>query len=66
MALATLDELREKLHDRKLTVVAEKTGLHYNTVYRLAKGMSTDPAYSVVKRISEYFEQEGAVNDGCN
>jgi len=59
MAIAALEEIRERLHDRKLTVVAQHTGLHYNTIYRIANGTSKDPAYSVVKRLSEYLDQEG-------
>ena len=59
MAIAALEEIRERLHDRKLTIVAQQTGLHYNTIYRIANGTSKDPAYSVVKRLSEYLDQEG-------
>lgn len=54
-----LDKIRERLTDRKLTVVAKRTGLHYNTVYRIANGSSKDPAYSVIKRLSDYLREEG-------
>lgn len=58
MNIAALEEIRARLHDRKLTVVAAQTGLHYNTVYRIANGTSKDPAYSVIKRLADYLDQE--------
>lgn len=66
MSLRLLEEIRENLHDRKLTVVADCTGLHYNTVYRIANGKSKDPAYSVIKRLSDYLDQEGGSRGGHN
>jgi transcriptional regulator with XRE-family HTH domain len=66
MSIAALEEIRERLHDRKLTVVAQSTGLHYNTVYRIANGSSKDPAYSVIKRLSDYLDQEGGDRGGYN
>ena len=52
------EELREKLKDRVIKVVAEKSGLHYNTVANIANGKSTDPSYASVKILSDYFESD--------
>ena len=51
------EELREKLKDRVIKVVAEKSGLHYNTVANIANGKSPDPSYASIKILSEYFEE---------
>ena len=50
------DECKEKLKDRTLAVVAENTGLHYNTLLRLRDGHAKEPSYKVIKTLSEYFE----------
>jgi hypothetical protein len=38
-----LDEIRQGLQDRRLTVVAQATGLHYNTVRAISTGENTNP-----------------------
>lgn len=53
--MMTLEEVREKLHDRKLTAVADATGLHYQTVYRVAKSIDKSVSYDVVKKLSDYL-----------
>lgn len=57
--MLSLEQIVERLNDRKLTVVAEVTGLHYNTVYRVATGKIADPSYGVVKKLSDYLTIEG-------
>lgn len=54
--MMTLDQIRLALADRKLTVVAEKTGLHYNTLYSLMRGENPDPRLSTIKTLSDYLE----------
>lgn len=53
--MLTLEQVRERLADRKLTVVAEKTGLHYQTVLRVRKGQFKDISYNVIKSLSDYL-----------
>ena len=51
----TLEQVRESLKDRNICAVAERTGLHPNTIYRL---MSPDsrPAWQTVAILSDYLE----------
>jgi hypothetical protein len=54
--MMTLEQIREKLKDRKLMAVSESTGLAYNTVWRVSAGKTTSVSYDVVKRLSDYLE----------
>ena len=54
--MLTPEEIREKLKDRVIKMVAEQTGLHYNTVLNIRNGESADPSHRAVKALSEYFE----------
>lgn len=53
--MLTLEQIQEALKERKLKIVAEKTGLAYDTVRRVAYGHFKEPSYSVVKRLSDYL-----------
>lgn len=59
--MMNLRQVQEALKDRRLTVVAEATGLHYDTVWRVASGRVTAPSYDVVERLSHYLEEKEAV-----
>ncbi len=54
--MLTLEEVQNKLKDRRLKIVANETGLSYDTVRRIAYGHFKDPSYSVIKKISDYLE----------
>ena len=56
--MLTIDEVREKLRDRRLTVVADETGLAYDTVRRVAAGKFINISYETVSRLSEYLERK--------
>lgn len=56
--MMTIDEVREKLRDRRLTVVADETGLAYDTVRRVAAGKFVSISYETVERLSEYLEKK--------
>ena len=55
MEVLDLEAIRERLEDRNLTVVAERTGLHYNTVWKIATGVALNPSLNTVKALSEYL-----------
>lgn len=59
--MLTLEQVRKSLEDRKLTVVAQATGLSYDTVWRVQRGDIKAVSYDVVKRLSDYLE--GPQND---
>jgi len=55
--MLTPDQIIEKLQDRKLAVVAENTGLHYNTLKKLRDGAAKEPSYESIRILSEYFSE---------
>lgn len=57
--MLTIEQIRDALRDRRLAVVAEGTGLHYNTILGVREG-KTDPAYSVAKALSDYLSAKAA------
>lgn len=54
--MKTLDEIREILKDRNLSHVAKEAGIHYNSLYAIAKGI-TNPRYSTVQKLINYLEK---------
>ena len=57
MKILDLAEIRRRLQDRKLAHVAEKTGLHYNTVSRIARGETLNPSYAVLQSLADYLTE---------
>lgn len=55
--MLTLEDIRKRLEDRRWTLVAEITGLHYNTVRNIATGDNKNPTYEVLKALSDYFTE---------
>ena len=53
--MLTLEDIRKRLEDRRWTMVAEFTGLHYNTVRNIATGENKNPTYEVLKALSDYL-----------
>jgi len=54
MELMKLNDIIEKLKDRNLKIVAEKIGIHYNTLYKIANG-ENKPSYSTLLKLQEYL-----------
>jgi len=57
--MLSMKEIRTGLMDRNMSQVARRTGLHKNTVMRIARGEIDDPKYRVVKALSDYMEGVG-------
>ena len=51
--MMTLEQIREKLQDRKLSVVSAKTGVSYHLVRRAADG--ADVSHKAAAKLSEYL-----------
>lgn len=51
--------IRSALHDRRPGIVAEKTGLHVNTVTDIRDGKNTNPKLDTLNRLAEYLKGEG-------
>lgn len=50
-----LRKIRDALSDRKLDIVAVKTGLHENTVRAIATGKNTNPTLSTIQKLHDYL-----------
>lgn len=61
--MLTLEQIKSMLLERKIKIVAERTGLAYDTVRRIAYGHAQDPAYKTIKILSDYL-QSGESNAG--
>jgi DNA-binding Xre family transcriptional regulator len=55
MRLLTINEIRERLQDRRLEMVSEATGLHYNTVLYLKTGTAKGANISTIEKLSAYL-----------
>jgi N-acetylmuramic acid 6-phosphate (MurNAc-6-P) etherase len=51
----SLDQIRHKLTDRRLRIVANTTGLSYQTVLGVWQGTNTNPKPSTIKKLSDYL-----------
>jgi len=53
--MLTLKEIRKRLEDRNLTVISERTGVSYQTLWRITKTNST-PNAATAEKLSKYLE----------
>lgn len=54
--MLTVEQMKEKLADRNLEVVAERTGLSRQTLSHIRTGKLTNPSYKTIKALSDYLE----------
>lgn len=57
--MLSIEEIRSKLKDRKVTVVSQATGIHKNTIYKIRRGQVTNPELETVKTLSDYLQMQG-------
>jgi hypothetical protein len=60
--MLTIEQIQERLADANLSKVAERSGVHYASIYRLMKG--NEPMYSTVKSLSDYLTQKEVEHHG--
>lgn len=53
--MLTLDEIRERLMDRRLPIVSEATGVHFNTIRNIRDNPWANPTYQVMVKLSDYL-----------
>ncbi len=53
--LITVEEMREKLSDRRLAVVADRIGMTYACLSRVMRG--GQPTKKTIRRVQEYLEK---------
>jgi hypothetical protein len=54
--MMTIEAIRLALRDRRISMVAEATGLHYNTIRGVRDNEDANPSYKVLKALSDYLE----------
>tara|TARA_R100000908_G_C3706025_1_gene114542 strand:+ start:323 stop:490 length:168 start_codon:yes stop_codon:yes gene_type:complete len=52
----TLEQIQNKLKDRRLMYVAHETGLTFMTLSRLVKGVG-QPKVTTLEKLSKYFKE---------
>jgi len=63
MRLLTIPEIRERLQDRRLDVVAVATGLHYNTVLYMKTGSAKGANITTIEKLSAYLLKDCECNN---
>jgi DNA-binding Xre family transcriptional regulator len=53
--MLTLEEIAERLKDRRLSVVTQITGLHENTIAAIRDGKNTNPTLETLAKLSAYL-----------
>jgi len=62
--MLTLGKIKELLKDRRLQVVAQATGLHYNTLLEIRDDPTANPSYRTILALSNYLQQSiGGASD---
>ncbi len=51
----TLEQIRSLLDDRNVEKVAERTGIHRNTISAIRAGSNQNPTYATLKTLSDYL-----------
>jgi DNA-binding XRE family transcriptional regulator len=54
----TLDTVRKLLKDRRVSVIAEATGIHSNTIRSIRNNPIYNPNYDTYKKLVEYFRKQ--------
>jgi hypothetical protein len=52
--MLTIQQIRARLADRNLRVVAEAIDVHPQSLYRIMNG--TEPSYRILRALSDYLE----------
>lgn len=56
--MLTLKQIQERLKDRKIVTIHEATDIPEITITRIRDGITTNPTYSTLETLSEYFEKQ--------
>lgn len=54
--MLTEQEIRDGLKDRIITIVAKETNVSRFTLIKIRDGKAKNPAYSTMRRVSNYLE----------
>lgn len=56
--MLTLEQIRERLKDRRLYMVAKEIGVSYPTLLAISRGESKNPSYRIIQLICDYLERK--------
>lgn len=56
--MMTLEQIKAALTDRRISMVAQATGLHVNTVIEVRDSPTANPTYRVIKALSDYLSNQ--------
>jgi hypothetical protein len=51
--------IRAALHDRRIGIISEKTGLHVNTIAAIRDGKNTNPKLLTLELLASYLKADG-------
>lgn len=51
-----LEDIRELLKDRRVSIIAESTGIHFNTIREIRDNENANPTYRVMTKLTDYLE----------
>lgn len=54
--MLTLEEIKDKLSDRRVAVVADAIGVSRKAVWAIMTGATVNPSYRMMKKLSDYLE----------
>ena len=54
--MLSIQEIRERLKDRRLDIVSDKSGVSVSTIQRIRDGITTNPGVETAARLSDYLE----------
>ena len=55
----TVKDLREALHDRNCTRIAQLTGIHRESLYRISRGENVNPSAETYVALAQYLFPDG-------
>lgn len=55
--MLTLEQIRAKLKDRRLYMVAKEIGVSYPTLLAISTGKAKNPSYRIIGLICDYLER---------
>lgn len=56
--MLTLEQIKEKLQDRNLSKVGREVKITPSYIAAIAKGTKKNPGYEIVKKLSDYLEEQ--------
>ncbi len=51
-----LEDIRGLLQDRRISIVAEATGIHFNTIREIRDNKDANPTYRVMTKLADYLD----------